>query len=258
MDSVTGRHVALKCLQDSDPKTSSALLPLPHPCPPTGAKETHLMDSMKRCSDSLPREGGPTPPKKGHLSTDSLHREIKTAPSTNPERTKGQRNKVVWNFINEDDLDLIKNNFNKPLLNHVRKYNEEVLDFTENNYSNKPLRDRKDLKDKFLQMLKNQPKSLMENKYNQQAFAILKKTNNEVNNEQCDLFTEEKEEESMNNEIELIGPFVPKGKKHSEDLLIKQLKKRNNFSEAWIYTTNSPCLGRKSHSPSFIYPVCII
>ncbi|KAK2866155.1 hypothetical protein Q7C36_002211 [Tachysurus vachellii] len=76
MDSVTARHVALKCLQDSDPKTSAFPGELPYPCPPSGAKVTHLKDSMKRCSDSLPREGGPTPPKKGHLSTDSLHREI--------------------------------------------------------------------------------------------------------------------------------------------------------------------------------------
>ncbi|XP_027026785.2 uncharacterized protein LOC113658482 [Tachysurus fulvidraco] len=238
-NSVTGRHVAPESLQDSDPKTSAFPDELPNPCPPSGAKVTHLKDSMKRCSDSLPLEGGPTPPKKGHLSTDSLHSEIKTAPSTNPERTKGQNNKRVWNFINEDGY-----------VTYTNKSDKEVLDLIKNNF-NKPLRDRKHLADKFLQMLKNQTKSLMENKYNQQAFAILKNNNN---NEQRDLITETNEEECMNNEIELIGPFVPKGKKHSEDFLIKQLKERNNFSEVWIYTTNSPCLGRISHSLQFHLP----
>ncbi|KAG7325353.1 hypothetical protein KOW79_011669 [Hemibagrus wyckioides] len=101
MDSATGRHVELKSLKDSDPKTSSSLLLLPHPCPPAGAKETHLMNAMKRCSTSLPPEDGPTSPKKRNLCTESLHRGIKTAPSTNPERTKGQKNEIEWNFINE-------------------------------------------------------------------------------------------------------------------------------------------------------------
>ncbi|XP_047673596.1 uncharacterized protein LOC125145356 isoform X1 [Tachysurus fulvidraco] len=178
----------------------------------------------------------------------------------------------MWNFINEDGyvtytntpdkdvLDLIKKNFNKPTLKHNIKYDEGVLDFTKNN-SNKPLSDRKVLKDTFLQILKQnlqlfEPtlKSLMENKYNQQAFGILKKTNNEVNNVQCDLITETKEEECMTNEIELIGPFGRKRKKHSEDLLIKKLKERKNISEVWIYTTNSPCLGKKSHSPESHHP----
>lgn len=53
----------------------------------------------------------------------------------------------------------------------------------------------------------------------------------------------------MNNSIEVIGPFYPKRKKHSEDFIIKEIKERNNISEVWIYTTNSPCLGRRSHSP---------
>ncbi|GAA6076411.1 uncharacterized protein LOC113658477, partial [Tachysurus ichikawai] len=42
MDSVTGRHVAPESLRDSDPKTSSFLGEFPHPCPPSGAKVTHL------------------------------------------------------------------------------------------------------------------------------------------------------------------------------------------------------------------------
>ncbi|XP_058263323.1 uncharacterized protein LOC131364211 [Hemibagrus wyckioides] len=234
MDSATGRHVELKSLKDSDPKTSSSLLLLPHPCPPAGAKETHLMNAMKRCSTSLPPEDGPTSPKKRNLCTESLHRGIKTAPSTNPERTKGQKNEIEWNFINEtNNADCIE------------KSDKEVLDYIKQNF-NKTSDDRKkDLKNNFLQMLKNyQPTPLMGKKYRQQAFAILKKKeNNKLNNE------EKTEERSLNYSTEVIGPFYPKHKKHSEDFIIKEINERNNISEVWIYTTNSPCLGRKSHLP---------
>ncbi|KAK3559668.1 hypothetical protein QTP86_013915 [Hemibagrus guttatus] len=55
-DSVTDRHVALKSLKDSDPKTSSSLLLPPHPCPPYGAKETHLMNCSINKKDKRPGE----------------------------------------------------------------------------------------------------------------------------------------------------------------------------------------------------------
>ncbi|XP_047672879.1 uncharacterized protein LOC113658477 [Tachysurus fulvidraco] len=261
MESVTGRHVAPESLQDSDPKTSSFLGELPDPCPPSGEKGTHLKDSLDRCSDSSPPGGGPTPP------LWCSHSEIQTAPSTNSkkaskkqQRTKGQNNQKnnMWRLITKDCdpiimtvkevLNFINNNFNKPLLNRNRKYNGKVSDFTINN-SNKPSIYT------FLQLVKQNPQlfepiriSLIKYKYRQLAFAILIKTNNEANNSS--------QHSSLNNEIEIIGPFFPNGKKHSEDLLIEELRKKKNISVVWIYTVNSPCLGRNYNCPKS-YQSCL-
>ncbi|XP_058261606.1 uncharacterized protein LOC131363271 [Hemibagrus wyckioides] len=199
MDSATGRHVEPKSLQDSDPKTSSSLLLLPHPCPQEGQRRG---DGRKK----------------------------KTAPSTNQQkkRKKGQKNDVVWNFINnkksaKEILDYIKINISTYLLFSNDRNNKE--------------------KNINLQMLKkHQPKDLKKNKYRQQAFAILKLKNNTlimINNK-------------IYNLIKVIGPFYPEHNKHSEDFIFEEIEKRNDISEVWIYTTNSPCLGRKSHSPCML------
>ncbi|XP_047673819.1 uncharacterized protein LOC113658481 isoform X2 [Tachysurus fulvidraco] len=178
------------------------------------------MDSLDRCSHFLPPGGGPTPP---------------TAPSTNSERTKGQENDM-WIFISEDGCVTYTNTPEKITLDLFTKhFNNEPL-YNKKNKSNEP----------FLKIMgkTNLPiKKLKKNKHIQKLFSIII---TEINN---DLITETNEEESMNYEIELIGPFGRKRKKHSEDLLIKKLKERKNIYAVWIYTTNSPCLGRKSHFP---------
>ncbi|XP_058262855.1 uncharacterized protein LOC131363900 [Hemibagrus wyckioides] len=192
-------------------------------CPSPQERGVGFMNSIKRCSTSFPPEGGPTSPKKEKNSNESC--EIKTAPSTNPERTEGQKNKVEWNFINV-------NNYTDC----IKMSDKEVLDHIKQNIKKTSNYQKKKFKKLFLQMLKKEKrkKSLfMGKKYRQRAFAILK-LNNKSNNKE---------------KTEVIPPFYPKRKRHSEDFIIEEIKERNDISEVWIYTTNSPCLGRKPNPP---------
>lgn len=65
-----------------------------------------------------------------------------------------------------------------------------------------------------------------------------------------------KKKNSHLKECNIRGPFEPVFKeKHSEDFVIEileqeiQTREIENYSEIWIYTTNNPCIMRKTHTP---------
>lgn len=89
----------------------------------------------------------------------------RTAPSTNPEKTKVQKNEVEWNFINENNNTVC-----------IEKSDKEVLDYIKQNF-NKTSNDRQKIfKFFFLQMLKNcQPTPLMKKKIQATSICYIKK-----------------------------------------------------------------------------------
>ncbi|XP_058261568.1 uncharacterized protein LOC131363247 isoform X3 [Hemibagrus wyckioides] len=127
-----GEKERKKSQEDLDTETSlsmpSVLCPSPQELGVKIMTDQHSMNTSP-CPPEASRSAlgdTPSPDQKIKISNESC--EIKTAPSTNPERTEGQKNKVEWNFINVNNYTVCIKMSDKEVLDHIKQNSKKNIE----------------------------------------------------------------------------------------------------------------------------------